>query len=241
MTDKQETSRHWILDAIECIKNCEAIVSHCNEIMDSIYDNVSKNDKAYDDYMNLNRMKEIATKVRRKTMRKVYESFDNADHKYWCILKHAIAAKWFMDEVVAADDDDHPSLRSNEPHDLYELMSLAISSFIWVEPQVCARCMADDLEEKTIEISDDTNKEVIDLLDKDLMFNYAWVINKHSELPSCVVEPIWNIYIVRWDNNEAYINTGDRWWKTREKITDEMLDGMRLAIKKQKDDSWATD
>lgn len=154
MTDKQETSRHWILDAIECIKNCEAIASHCNEIMDSIYGNVSKNDKAYDDYMNLNRMKEIATKVRRKTMRKVFESFDNADHQYWCILKHAIAAKWFMDEVVAADNDDSPSLRSNEPHDLYELMSLAISSFIWVEPQVCARCMADDLEEKTIEIAD---------------------------------------------------------------------------------------
>lgn len=154
MTDKQETSRHWILDAIECIKNCEAIVSHCNEIMDSIYENVSKNDKAYDDYMNLNRMKEIATKVRRKVMRKIYESFDNADHKMWCIVKHSVAAKWFMDEVVAADDDDHPSLRSTEPHDLYELMSLAISSFIWVEPQVCARCMADDLEEKTIEIAD---------------------------------------------------------------------------------------
>jgi len=152
MTDKQETSRHWILDAIECIKNCEAIVSHCNEIMDSIYDNVSKNDKAYDDYMNLNRMKEIATKVRRKTMRKIFESFDNADHQYWCILKHAVAAKWFMDEVVAAGDEN--SLRSTEPHDLYELMSLAISSFIWVEPQVCARCMADDLEEKTIELPD---------------------------------------------------------------------------------------
>ena len=228
MTNKQETSRHWILDAIECIKNCEAIVSHCNEIMDSIYDNVSKNDKAYNDYMNLNRMKEIAIKVRRKTMRKIYESFDNADHQYWCILKHAIAAKWFMDEVVAADDDDHPSLRSNEPHDLYELMSLAISSFIWVEPQVCARCMADDLEEKAIELADNH---------LDLMFKYAWIIDKHSELPSCVVEPIWNIYIVRWDNNEAYINTGDRWWKTREKITDEMLEEMRLKIKEQRDEN----
>ena len=151
MTDKQETSRHWILDAIECIKNCEAIVSHCNEIMDSIYDNVSKNDKAYNDYMNLNSMKEIATKVRRKTMRKIFESFDKADHQYWCILKHAVAAKWFMDEVVAADnDDDKPSLWSTEPNDLYKLMSLAISSFIWVEPQVCARCMADDLEEEKI-------------------------------------------------------------------------------------------
>lgn len=176
MTDKQETSRHWILDAIECIKNCEAIVSHCNEIMDSIYDNVSKNDKAYDDYMNLNRMKEIATKVRRKTMRKIFESFDKADHQYWCILKHAIAAKWFMDEVVAADnDDDSPSLRSTEPHDLYELMSLAISSFIWVEPQVCARCMADDLEEKTIEIADTDEEyrsvdEVANELERNLGF-----------------------------------------------------------------------
>lgn len=175
MTDKQETSRHWILDAIECIKNCEAIVSHCNEIMDSIYDNVSKNDKAYDDYMHLNRMKEIATKVRRKVMRKIYESFDNADHKMWCIVKHSVAAKWFMDEVVAADDDDHPSLRSNEPHDLYELMSLAISSFIWVEPQVCARCMADDLEEKTIELADTDEEyrsvdEVADELEKNLGF-----------------------------------------------------------------------
>lgn len=232
MTDKQETSRHWILDAIECIKNCEAIVSHCNEIMDSIYGNVNKNDKAYDDYMNLNRMKEIATKVRRKTMRKIFESFDKADHQYRCILKHAVAAKWFMDEVVAADNDDNsvlrPSLRSTEPHDLYELMSLAISSFIWVEPQVCARCMADDLEEKTIELEDNH---------LDLMFNYAWVIDKHSELPSCVVEPIWNIYIVKWDNNEAYINTGDRWWKTREKITDEMLEEMRLKIKEQRDEN----
>ena len=136
------TSRHRILDAIECIKNCEAIVSHCNEIMDSIHDNVSKNDKAYDKYMNLNHMREIATNTRRKVMRKVFSSFDKADHEYWCILKHAVAAKWFIDEVVAADED---WLWSTEPQELYQLMSLAISSFIWEKPQLCARCMADDL------------------------------------------------------------------------------------------------
>lgn len=228
MTDKQETSRHWILDAIECIKNCEAIVSHCNEIMDSIYDNVSKNDKAYDDYMNLNRMKEIATKVRRKTMRKIFESFDNADHQYWCILKHAVAAKWFMDEVVAADnDDDKPSLRSNEPHDLYELMSLAISSFIWVEPQVCARCMADDLEE------DDT----IILADNhlDVMFKFKWTVDNKWKLPSCVVAPIWSMYITL-DTDEVYINTWEWWWKTNDKITKEMREAMRLAIKEQQNE-----
>lgn len=235
MTDKQETSRHWILDAIECIKNCEAIVSHCNEIMDSIYDNVSKNDKAYDDYMNLNRMKEIATKVRRKTMRKIFESFDNADHQYWCILKHAIAAKWFMDEVVAADNDDSPSLRSNEPHDLYELMSLAISSFIWVEPQVCARCMADDLEEKTIELSDEANKEAIDLLDKDLMYTFRWIVDTRWELPSCIVAPIWSFYVAR-KTNEVFINTGEWWRRKKEELTDEIEQGMHLAMKKQRDE-----
>ncbi len=232
MTDKQETSRHWILDAIECIKNCEAIVSHCNEIMDSIYDNVSKNDKAYDDYMNLNRMKEIATKVRRKTMRKIYESFDKADHQYWCILKHAIAAKWFMDEVVAADDDDHPSLRSTEPHDLYELMSLAISSFIWVEPQVCARCMADDLED------DDT----IILADNhlDLMFNFRWVLKDKRDLRDQKEVFIWDMFIVNmdWDKiiDELFVWTGEWWFKHPQDITDEMKKEMRLAAKKEQDE-----
>lgn len=233
MTDRQETSRHWILDAIECIKNCEAIVSHCNEIMDSIYDNVSKNDKAYDDYMNLNRMKEIATKVRRKTMRKIYESFDKADHQYRCILKHAIAAKWFMDEVVAADDDDHPSLRSNEPHDLYELMSLAISSFIWVEPQVCARCMADDLED------DDT----IILADNhlDLWLKYKWVLDDKRDLRDQSDVFIWDFFIVKndWDKeiNEEFVWTGEWWFKHPWEITDEMKKEMRLAIKKQQDEN----
>ena len=198
MTAKDETSRHWILDAIECIKNCEALVSHCSEIMDSIYDNVSKNDKAYDDYMNLNRMKEIATKVRRKTMRKIFESFDKADHQYWCILKHAVAAKWFMDEVVAADnDDDKQSLRSNEPHDLYELMSLAISSFIWVEPQVCARCMADDL--------DSEEKPAIDL-----KLTLRWVVNKTTDLPE--EAEIWDVYTVITDN-ENYVYVKWNKWK----------------------------
>ncbi len=234
MTDKQETSRHWILDAIECIKNCEAIVSHCNEIMDSIYDNVSKNDKAYNDYMNLNRMKEIATKVRRKTMRKIFESFDNADHQYWCILKHAVAAKWFMDEVVAADnDDDKPSLRSNEPHDLYELMSLAISSFIWVEPQVCARCMADDLED------DDT----IILADNhlDVWFKYRWVLDDKRDLRNQSDVFIWDFFIVKndWDKeiNEEFVWTGEWWFKHPWDITDEMKKEMRLAAKKEQDEN----
>lgn len=141
MTDRQETSRHWILDAVECIKNCEAIVSHCNEIMDSIYENITTNDKIYDKYKNLLEMRTLATNTRRRVMRKVYDAFPDSDHDYRCILKHAIEAKWFIDEVAAADDNTW----IEETEDMYKLMSLALSSFIWVEPKMCARCMADDL------------------------------------------------------------------------------------------------
>lgn len=224
MTNKDETSRHWILDAIECIKNCEAIVSHCNEIMDSIYDNVSKNDKAYDDYMNLNRMKEIATKVRRKTMRKIYESFDNADHKMWCIVKHSVAAKWFMDEVVAADQD-WP--RSNEPHDLYELMSLAISSFIWVEPQVCARCMADDLWGW-----DDDGDEMLEKIVWPNALHFRWVVKTVLDLP--FNPKIWDVYYVEEDEQNAY-RTKD--W--RKCLSDLKPDS--FISDDNEDDSWSTE
>jgi hypothetical protein len=165
-------------------------------------------------------------------MRKIFESFDNADHQYWCILKHAIAAKWFMDEVVAADDDDHPSLRSNEPHDLYELMSLAISSFIWVEPQVCARCMADDLEEKTIELADNH---------LDLMFNFKWVLKDKRDLRDQNNVFIWDMFVVNmdWDKiiNELFVWTWERWFKHPEEITGEMEKEMRLAAKKEQDEN----
>jgi len=143
---KETTSRHWILDAIECIKNCEAIVSHCNEIMDSIHDNVTKNDEVYSKYENLKNMKEIATKTRRRVMNKISQSFDNTDHQMRCIVKHSVAAKWFIDEV--ADASVASFVWNDDKQDLYKLMSLAISSFIWEEPQVCARCMADALFDK---------------------------------------------------------------------------------------------
>lgn len=140
---KDTTSRHWILDAVECIKNCEAIVSHCNEIMDSIYPNVTKSDEVYWKYINLQEMRELAKTTRRRVMNKVFQSFDNADHEYRCLLKHAVAAKWFIDEV--ADASEASFQWNDDRQDLYKLMSLALSSFIWEKPQLCARCMADDL------------------------------------------------------------------------------------------------
>ena len=178
-------------------------------------------------------MKEIATKVRRKVMRKIFESFDNADHQMRCIVKHSVAAKWFMDEVVAADNDDKPSLRSNEPHDLYELMSLAISSFIWVEPQVCARCMADDLEDNDTIILADNHLDV--------WLKYRWVLDDKIDLRNQSDVFIWDFFIVKndWDKeiNEEFVWTGEWWFKHPSEITDEMKKEMRLAAKKEQDEN----
>ena len=143
MTDKQETSRHWILDAIECIKNCEAIVSHCNEIMDSIADATFKSDQdsqLREKYNALYDTKEMAIRVRRKVMKKMFNEFENWQHDRWCILKHSVAAKQFIDEVCDAGWEFW-----DESLELYKLMSLSLSQFIWEKQQMCARCMADDL------------------------------------------------------------------------------------------------
>lgn len=138
------TSRHWVLDAVESIKNCEAIVSHCNEIMDSIYDEVQKREPGSNDplcvkYETLYKIKVKSMKLRRKMMSKLQEAYENADPNYRCILKHAINVKGFIDEV---DDANHNEFYQ-ECSDAYKIMSLALSQFIWEEPELCARCLLD--------------------------------------------------------------------------------------------------
>lgn len=134
-----------MLDAVETIKNCEQTVSHCNELMDSL-----TSDKEIDElsekqiakYLNLTRIKTGALKARRSVMSKLFKWIEDSwDHDYWCILKHIVSAKWFMDEVNDATDN----MFYEEWSELYKLMSLALSQFIWEEPQTCARCMLDDL------------------------------------------------------------------------------------------------
>lgn len=138
------TSRHWILDAVEAIKNCEAIVSHCNEIMDSIEDNAFKDDaesgnRLEQKYNNLFKIKDMATKARRSIMLQIENNVENIDHDYRCIVKHAIAAKWFMDEVW--DATGHVMYK--EALMLYKTMSMALSQFIGEDMEVCARCLLD--------------------------------------------------------------------------------------------------
>lgn len=149
MTDKNQTSRHWLLDAIECIKNCEAVVSHCNEISDAYYDAYMALDLSQEwiednevvkRYELCWRMKDIATKVRRNIMSRILEMFEG-DDQFRCIFKHAVSAKQYIDEVNDAADE----MFYQEWQNLYKLMSLAISKFVGEEPETCARCLWDKL------------------------------------------------------------------------------------------------
>ena len=151
MTNRDETSRHRLLDAIECIKNLEAVVSHCNEIRDAYYDAYMREDPELPEnrangivnkYELCGRIKQIAIKSRRKIMKKIYNFFDdNSDHEFRCLFKHTVSAKQFIDEV----DDATDVLFFDESQELYKMMSLAISGFLWEKPQTCARCLLDDL------------------------------------------------------------------------------------------------
>jgi hypothetical protein len=82
MTNKNETSRHRLLDAVECVKNCEAVVSHCKEIMNAYHDAALSEDlsvevtPATDKYEMCNRIMKMAQKARRKVMHKMFEQFD---------------------------------------------------------------------------------------------------------------------------------------------------------------------
>ena len=242
MTNKDETSRHRLLDAIECIKNCEAIVSHCNEIMDSYYDKYMEvwdgGEKSYvvtKKYESCDKMKAMATKIRRRMMKKIFDRFEDADHDYRCILKHAASVKQFADEV---DDAEASGIFREDTASSYKLMSLALSLFVWEEPQLCARCMLDDMMWEDDDIPDDVNEKVINLLDKDLMFNFKWVLEDKRDLRNQHEVFIWDLFIVThdWDKeiNEIFVWTGERWFKHPEEITEEMMEDIRLADKKER-------
>lgn len=146
------TSRHWVMDALEAIKNLEATVSHCNEIMHSIYNNTWNRDNIDADlvgkYTELSIIKEGATKNRRFIMKYIFKNFEWWDREYRCILKHQLSALEFMEEVYDATRDVNlwDTITS-----IYNDMSMALTKFIWTETNVCARCALDEF------LSDNSN------------------------------------------------------------------------------------
>ena len=231
MTNKDETSRHRLLDAIECIKNCEAIVSHCNEIMDSYYDKYNETEDIGDPkqspvvrkYESCSKMKAMATKIRRRMMKKIFDRFEDADHDYRCILKHAVSVKQFADEV---DDAEASGIFREDTASSYKLMSLALSLFVWEEPQLCARCMLDDM------MWEEDEDEMLEKIVWPNALHFRWVVKTVLDLP--FNPKIWDVYYVEEDEQNAY-RTKDwrRCWSD--------LEPDSFISDDNEDDSWSTE
>lgn len=162
MTNKNFTSRWWIIDAINFIQEQIALASHCQELI-HYYDNEIANlepeshdiDPTSPNNPILKRwvQQDILDSVnhqRRSMMKMIEESFQ-WNHLHRCQLKHAIASYQFATEVLYAQPNDGIAYKKFEHIQkmAYENMIGVLSLFTNQEEFVtCWRCLDDMLSGK---------------------------------------------------------------------------------------------
>ena len=124
-----KTSRLWILDAIEALVNNIQLASHIQEHLD----NWEAEKEMY--YIHA----EVVT-LRRQIMKKIENDF-GADHQYRCMVKHAIASRWFLQEVKDAAYGWEKLYNTAT-----ENMFMILSKFLKQEITDCWRCLLDSLQ-----------------------------------------------------------------------------------------------
>lgn len=137
------TSRHHVLDQIELIGNQIALVSHLQELVFSIENDIKYNTTSEDKdkqeiTMILNIIKSTTTQ-RRIAMKQL----GDGDKNYRCALKHCIATYQFSTEVFQATNNpvDWTILKES-----YENMIIVLSKYLGLEEVVlCWRCLSDKL------------------------------------------------------------------------------------------------
>lgn len=151
MTNKTQTSRQWILDAVELIANLIAMSSHAQELI-NIYtiDFNGASESEQDDIISkINEQKIFlseANRIRRNYMSALEKEF-GAEKQLWCEFKHAVGTYGFACEVYAANPSN-PVLEGGQ-QDCYELMNKVISAFLNLDELLpCGRCLADKLNSK---------------------------------------------------------------------------------------------
>ncbi len=117
------------MDAIEALVNNIQLTSHIQERVDDW----DKSDET------LYLLTEVIW-LRRNIMKKIEEEFW-ADHEYRCMVKHAVASRWFLQEVKDATTGRDP---------LYERaaenMFIILSKFLKQELTNCWRCLLDSIK-----------------------------------------------------------------------------------------------
>jgi len=133
------------MDCVELIANQIAISSHFQELINEETSNYSlePSDALITKIGELQRLNDAAISLRRKTMEDLLLSFEESDKNMRCLAKHAIGAREFALECAQANPTSLG--RRDIQQDAYYQMLQIISMFLWIEPQVCGRCLQDIL------------------------------------------------------------------------------------------------
>lgn len=140
---EQQTSRNWILDAVELAGQLMAENSHLQEIQNSYGENP---DVSEEDRMLCSSQIIVNNSLRRKIMEEIGKGWD---HKYRCATKHAIFAYELACEVLYANPNntDIQEIQDQCSKNMYAMLS----KFMGMEMVMCGRCFDDALNEKQAE------------------------------------------------------------------------------------------
>lgn len=134
-----QTSRHWIIDAIELIANDIALASHYQELINSRWDYQLSEKQSETVWLVL----QSSIQRRRNLMSLIEKEFPKWDKKFWCALKHSIGIYIYATELLYANP---LSLKFKEiQQNAYEDMIIVLSLFTWKEINVCGRCLLDNI------------------------------------------------------------------------------------------------
>jgi hypothetical protein len=134
----QQTSRNWLIDAVELIWQLLAVNSHWQELINSTDSFVSAEEKEV-----LSSIVSINNAMRRHLMQQIFDTF-SWDHKYWCLLKHAIFSYELSCELLYSDSENKMfiALQQECSDNMYKILS----KFIGTDVVMCWRCLNEIIE-----------------------------------------------------------------------------------------------
>ncbi len=138
----KQTSRNWLIDAVEYIWQLLAYTSHMQEIIDWYWEN---EDITIEDFQFAVQEVQVATRQRREMMQVIMQVFEWND-KYRCAVKHSIFAYTLSTEILYSDMNNKVFAEAQKTSS--ERMYKTISKFIWTEIVTCGRCLSDQIEKK---------------------------------------------------------------------------------------------
>lgn len=138
----KQTSRNWLIDAIEYIWQLLAYCSHLQEIVDSFWEN---DVISIEDYQLAIDWIKSATADRRQMMQKIMDDY-NGNNKLWCAVKHSIFAYTLATELLYADMNND-TFRQTQKSAAIRMYN-TVSAFIWTEVVSCWRCLSEQIDEK---------------------------------------------------------------------------------------------